>query len=221
MAWLPEKYRVLGSDGQVDLQASAQKLGDGYAHLSKRMGAGDVPPEAASGYTVTVPEKFKADAPGDQFFAPFREKAHAAGMTQAQFDLVVGEFFELTDAGARLSADQARAELGTVWTTPDEMNTGMGNAESAVAAIPEELRAQVKERYGADPVFWQFAAYWGAQTREDRAPGSASAAPAVADVQTLMASDAYRNPKNPQHAAVSAQVQDALKRRYGDSPVTG
>jgi hypothetical protein len=44
MAWLPEKYRVTGADGKIDLEASGKKLGEGYAAAAARLGTGEVPP---------------------------------------------------------------------------------------------------------------------------------------------------------------------------------
>jgi hypothetical protein len=77
----------------------------------------------------------------------------------------------------------------------------------------------VVERLGTDPVFAQVVAFYGAQMREDRPPTNAAPSVQPGDVQTLMASEAYRNPKHVDHARVSAQVQAAYKRMHGDNPV--
>lgn len=220
--WLPEKYRVMGADGALDLQASSQKLAEGYAAASKRIGTGDLPPEAPDGYKDSpVPDAFK-DIPLDpQLTGPFRERAHKAGLTQAQLDFVMGEYYQLVpsllNAQAKFSADEARAELSKVWSTTTELQGNMSAAERAVSLMPQQLQEQIKDRYATDPVFWQFAAHFGRESREDR-PAAGGSAPDVTNVEALMASEAYRNAKHPDHATVSKRVRDAFERRAGTQP---
>jgi hypothetical protein len=38
---IPEKYRVLGGDGTLDLEASARKQADAYKQLEAKLGSGD------------------------------------------------------------------------------------------------------------------------------------------------------------------------------------
>lgn len=135
--------------------------------------------------------------------------------------MVMGEYFALVpsllDAKTAHTAETARTELSKVWPTSPELEAGMTAAERAVAMAPKDLQQAVKEKYGADPLFWQFAAHYGKQLREDTPPAAgAPAAPSSAD--SLMASEAYRNPKHPDHARVSAQVRDGFEKRYGSAP---
>ena len=221
--WLPEKYAVIGADGKLDLQASSQKLAEGYAAAAKRIGTGDLPPESPDAYKDSpVPEAFK-DVPLDpELTRSFRERAHKAGLTQSQLDFVMGEYFSVVpsvlNAAASLSADEARAELSKVWSSPAELQRNMTAAERAVSLMPGELQEQIRTKYGTDPVFWQFAAQFGRETREDRPASTGGSTPPATDVEAIMRSEAYRNPKHPDHQRVSLQVQEAFNKRFGTAP---
>ena len=214
-----------GADGKLDLEASGKKMSDGLAAAVQRIGTGDLPPKTPDEYKFTPPEAFK-DIPFDpELNKSFRERAHKQGLTPAQFEFVMGEYFQLVpsllDGKAAATAAEARAELQKVWAAPAELDQAMSAAERAVAGAPESLRQQLKDKYGTDPLFWQFAAHYGKQIGEDKPPGAVPApAGGNGDIETIMKSEAYRNPKHADHAAVSARVADAMKRRYGEAPLT-
>lgn len=222
LAWLPEKFRVNGADGKFDLDASSRKLADSYTNLEKHRGTGA--PAKPEDYTFEVPEQYKEISFDHEANKAFRQRAHAKGLSQEQFDWVMGEYFEMVpavlDGAAKYSADQARGELQKVWKTQPEFDSGMSAAERAVSLMPPELQAKVKEKYGTDPVFWEFAAQWGKESREDRSATPPAGNAGTNEVEALMASAAYKNPKDPQHAAVSARVQEFFRKRYGESPAT-
>ncbi len=214
-----------GADGKVDLAASAQKLAEGYAAAVKRIGTGDLPPDEPAKYTFTPPEAFK-DVPLDaQRADAFKAEAHKAGLTQAQYEFVMGKYFELVpallEAAVKVSADEARAELQKVWAAPADFTSNMSAAQRAISTMPTDLQQQAIERFGTDPVFAQVMALFGREMREDRsAPPAGSQSASKETVESLMASEAFRNPKHPQHAAVSAQVRDFYRRTYGETPAT-
>lgn len=221
LAWLPAKFRVMDATGQIDMAASSKKLGEGYTNAEKRIGTTASAPESPDAYAFTPPEEFK-DTPLDEGLAKsFRDRAHKAGLSQDQFQFVMGEYFGLVpallDAKTAHTSESARAELSKVWKTSPELEAGMNAAERAVSMAPKDLQQAVKEKYGADPLFWQFAAHYGKQLREDTPPSSAPAAQ-TSSADALMASDAYRNPKHPEHVRVSAQVQQHFQARYGTAP---
>lgn len=211
----------MGTDGKLDLAASSAKLGEGYAAAVKRIGTDASAPDSPDAYQFTPPEAFK-DVPLDaELSKAFRERSHKAGLSQAQFEFVMGEYFNLVptllDAKAGHTAEQARQELSKVWKSQPELEAGMSAAERAVADAPAELRQQLKDKYGTDPLFWQFAAHIGRGMGEDRPPANAPAAqPSSADA--LMASEAYRNPKHPDHVKVSEQVRQYFQRVSGNAP---
>lgn len=104
-AYIPEKFRVIGQDGKLDLETSAQKLAQSYEHAVRRIGSGDVPPERPDGYQVKLPEQFADVELPPEAFEPFKERAHQAGLTPAQFEFVIGEYGPNPEAQMRLQFD--------------------------------------------------------------------------------------------------------------------
>jgi hypothetical protein len=206
MAWLPEKYRVLDGEGKLDLNAS---------------------PAAASEYSFQMPDALKEKGLqiDEVLGSKFKELAHKHGYTQAQYQAAVEASFELVpevlDSALKLSAQQAREQLSQVWKSPTEYDAGLNNAQRAVDAAPAAIRQDLWTRFGRDPAFLQFAAHVGSHMGEDKSVvnadgGTGGAASAVA-VETLMSSEAYRNPKHPEHARVSEQVRKHHESRYGST----
>jgi hypothetical protein len=220
--WIPEKFQVRGADGSMDLVASSQKLAQSYEHAVRRIGKPDAAPDSPSAYTVTVPEHLELDIP-EGTFAPFFERAHEAGLSQAQLDFVMGEYFDALPAfmndAAAVKLEQAKAELAQVWTDPEELNRNMQHAERAVHAMPPDLQEDIKARFATDPVFWRFAAHFGKEVGEDRSSINGGGQAPAARAEALMRTEAYRNAKHPDHAKVSAQVREAFERSAGTAEV--
>jgi hypothetical protein len=216
---------VRGADGRLDLAASAQKLAEGYAAAVKRIGTGDLPPDDPAKYAFTPPEAFK-DVPLDaQREQAFKAEAHKAGLTQQQYEFVMGKYFELVPSlledAVKVKADEARAELRKVWTAPADFNANMGAAQRAIHSMPQDLQQQAIERFGTDPVFAQVMAQFGREMREDRPPAPAGGVAASGQsVEQLMASEAYRDPRHPQHKQVSDQVREFFRRSHGEAPAS-
>ena len=197
----------------------------GLAAAVARIGTGDLPPATPADYKFTPPEAYKDVQIDEKAFTGFRERAHKAGYTQAQFEFAMAEYFELVpsllDAATSFSAEQARTELQKVWTAPADMQANMTAAERAVALAPQDLREQLRAKYGTDPLFFQFAAHYGKQLREDSPPSMVPAGGQTTDVEALMKHPAYRDPKHPEHAAISARVVEIQKKRFGESALAG
>lgn len=219
LGWLPEKFRVNGADGKVDLSASSKKLGESYTNLEKVKG--HTPPPTASDYTFTPPEEFKDAVFDDALSAGFRERAHKAGISQAQYEFVMGEYLSLVpqvlDATLKLSIEEARQELSKVWQSSAVFEAQLNNAQRAVDSAPESIRKDLWDRFGRDPAFLQFAAFVGQEMREDTSPVNADGGTGGGGqtMEQMMAHPAYRDPKHPEHAAVSARVMAAAKRLHG------
>lgn len=221
--WLPEKYRVTGADGSLDLVASSQKLAEGYAHAQRRIGTGDLPPDDPSKYTFAMPEALK-DVPLDPSLTDaFRAEAHKHGLTQQQYEFVMGKYFDLVpsllDGAAKITADEARTQLQQVWKSPAEFEAQMSNAQRAISLAPADVREALAE-LGTNPTFARFAAWVGGQMREDAPPRSSGTLQSSGSASELMASEAYRNPKHPEHARVSEQVRELFRRQHGEAPAT-
>lgn len=221
-AWLskvPEKSRVMNAEGKPDAEATLAKLGESYVNLEKLKGP--ALPASPSDYTFQPPERFKDMVLDDAASTGFREKCHKAGFTQAQYEFTMGQYFDLVpgvlDAATKLSASEARTELSKVWKSEAEFEAGLSAAQRAVDNAPVAIRNDVWSRFGRDPAFLQFAASLGKEMQEDRPPQNADGGGGASnEVETLMASNAYRDPKDPQHAAVSAKVQAHFKRTRGE-----
>lgn len=223
LAWLPEKYRVLGADGKLDMAASSKKLGEGYGALAKRLGTSDAPPTAAADYKFAPPEALKDVKLDDTLSDKFRERAHKLGLSQSQYQGVVEAHLEMVpevlDATLKLSAQEARTELSKVWQSTAEYEKQLSNAQRAIEAAPEGIREDLWTRFGRDPAFIQFAARMGSEMREDKPRVDAGGSPNPGgEVEALMKSEAFRNPKHADHARVSAQVQQHFQRVHGASP---
>jgi hypothetical protein len=220
--WLPEKFRVMNGDA-LDIEASSRKLAESYAQAQQRIGTGEVRPASAADYSYTPPEQFKDVQLDEALSAGFRERAHAAGLTNAQYQLVMGEYFNLVpnllDAKASHTAETARQALQQVWPEQATFEREMNSAQRGFASLPPDLQTQINEAgLGANPQVAQLLARLGAMTREDTMPGGGAGGAAI-NVEALMGSEAYTNPKHPDHAKVSQQVQQHFSKRHGDSPV--
>ena len=226
--YIPEKYRVTKEDGALDMEASSRKLADAYGQLEKRQGTGDVRPAAASDYKVTVPEAFKEaiDPAADPGIKGFLDGAHAVGLNQAQVDFVMGQYFDMAPklvAGASvLDAQGATAELKKVWATDADLSRNVKSAYVAANAAAQKAGIDINEimngPLGNSPPFLRLMAALGNEFREDVAPGGRSMVSAD-DISTLMASEAYTNPRHAEHAKVSAQVKSFFDREHGTDPV--
>jgi len=222
--FIPEKYRTNKEDGSLDLEASARKLAEAYGHAEQRIGSGDIRPKEASEYQVTVPDALKEafDPAKDAGMQQFLTDAHSAGLTQKQLDMVMGKYFELAPqlvAGAKqFDADTCKAELEKTWATEADFNRNVRNAYVGAEAAARKAGLDIAEimngPLGNDPTFLKLFAALGPEFNEDTPPGGESFKGGE-DVTELMKSEAYRNPKHPDHAKVSAQVKAYYEKKFG------
>ncbi|WP_368640586.1 hypothetical protein ABRZ04_05235 [Castellaniella ginsengisoli] len=233
--FIPEKYHVKGADGELDVQASAQKLAEAYGHLSKKMGGDGAPPASADAYEIAVPDEIKGtleekgiDIKADPEIKDFLGRAHAAGMTQAQIDVVMGEYFKLAPqiANGSMILDQRAAtdQLKEVWSTDADFNRNTHLAYTATAAAIERAGVSMEEveaaGLGNNPVFLRLMAALGSEFQEDNAPGgTVHKSFGEDDITKLETSEAYSNPKHPDHDKVSKQVKAWYDRKYGTETV--
>ena len=223
--FIPEKFRTNKEDGTFDIDASARKMAEAYGHVEKRIGSGDIPPKTAEEYAVTIPEAFKEvwKPEEDDSYKDFRTKAHAAGMTQKQLDLVMGQYFEMAPklvAGAAImDANTAKAELQKTWATPADFQRNVGNAYAATNAIAAKAGMTVDEimqsPLGNNPQFLRLMAVLGPELREDSNPIENSTLLNQDEITDLMNSPAYTDRNHKDHAKVSARVQGYFAKKHG------
>jgi hypothetical protein len=227
---IPEKYQVKNEDGTLNFEASSLKMADGYGNLVKRLGTDDAPPKSAEEYKVAPPEFLKDwKAEEDESFLDFRKDAHAAGLTQKQFDMVIGKYFDLAPklvkGGALLDQDKCVADLKAQWKTDTEFKSQMGTAYRAAKAYGGDDADGIIDDYGNDPRVVRFMARVGKELKEDSPPSPPGNTPNGTPIAELMTSPAYRDAKHADHARVSAQVaayfaaQAAAAEKAGTSQI--
>lgn len=212
-AWLPEKFRVKGADDSLDVGASAQKLAEAYKHMETRLGSGDAPPKSPDEYDVKS-EKFDfAEFKADEANQAFLKSAHAKGLTNAQVEFVLGEYFErapaLVAGAGQLDNDAVMNTLRSEWGDKTDANMALA-AKAALAAgfTAEQLAAPEFN----NPALIKMAAFFGAQLSEDQPPSGGGVS--AESIQDLMASEAYNNPKHPDHRRVYEQVSKHYAQAY-------
>lgn len=225
---IPEKFQVKKEDGTLDLEASSLKLAENYAQLEKRMGTGDAPPKTSEDYQVAVPEELKAhwQPESDEILKDFKKDAHGAGLTQKQFDFVMGRYFQIAPqlvAGAQeLTAEACTTQLRSEWKTDEQYKAEVGKAYKAAVGYGGADAEGIIKDHGNDPRIVRLLARVGAEMGEDTAINTGDQTNGGADaISALMASDAYNNPKHADHARVSAQVRKHFETKAAAADKAG
>lgn len=225
--YIPEKFHVKGDDGSVNLEASTRKMAESYGNL-ERGRAADVP-KTASEYAVTVPEALKdtvGDLTSDEMFSKFRDDMHSLGLNQKQFDGVMSRYFELAPAlaagGAQLTADGTIAALEKQWPDEAERKENYKQAGRAAMQMARAIGVTFEELeqsgLGNNPLFIRIMANLGPEMSEDTSAGAGATASNLMGedaIKKIMASDAYRNEKDPGFKAAQATVRAYYERKVG------
>lgn len=225
-SWIPEKYRVTGEDGQLNIEQSSRKLADAYTHLEKRLGTGDAPPKTPDEYTPEVKaegfdwEDFKAD-PNMQ---AFMKAAHEKGITNDQMSFLLDTYVPLAQqlvAGASsLDAETCTEELKKTWKSDAEFKQNAALAHRAFTAYADDADKAQIDAIGNNPVVLRILAKVGKEMREDTPPGGQDFTQEEAEsIRDLMKSDAYTDPKHQDHERVSNRVRAFYQKNYGDQSV--
>lgn len=219
---IPERYQVKTEGGALDIEASSLKLAEAYRTLEKRVGTGDMRPSSAAEYKIAVPEELKGDwdQNSDPLLSSFLKDAHEAGYTQSQIDFVMGKYFEIAPqlmGGPRqFSAETCVAELKQEWQSDEQYSAETRKAFKAAQAYGDKDAEAIIQNHGNDPRIIRLLARIGAQMGEDRSINPGGTQHGIQTVEGLMRSEAYSNPKHPDHQRVSAQVQAYYAKQAGD-----
>lgn len=221
---IPEKYRVAKDDGSLDVEASARKQAEGYGALSKKFGAGDGAPESPDAYAPKLEmEGFNWDeAKKDPAMQGFIKGAHAKGLSNEQLSYVLGQYHSnmasILGGDAAATMDACETALGEHWKTPAEMTAGKQAAFKSFSAFAEKTGISLAdfEASGAanNPLVIRLLAAIAPELGEDRSPGGAGSGGGES-VEQLMASEAYSNPRHPDHAMVSEKVRKHYEGGHG------
>lgn len=223
--WLPEKYRVSGEDGALNVEQSARKLAEAHVALEKRMGSVGTAPKTSDEYAPKVDvegfnwEEFKADPRMQSFM----KTAHAKGITNDQMSFIIGEYAqrapELVGGAAQLDADNAATQLREVWKTDADFNKNIGLAYRAFNQLADDADKGRMDEIGNNPMVIRMLAKVGAEMQEDAPAGGDINLEEQQAIRDLMKSPAYMDPKHADHERVSAQVKAYYQKRYGDQTV--
>lgn len=223
--WIPEKLRVMGEDGTLNIESSARKLADAYTNLEKRIGSGDAPPKTADEYAPKVDaegfnwDEFKADPKMQGFL----KSAHAKGLTNDQLSFVLGEYMqrapELVGGAAQLDQEAASTALREVWKTDAEFKKNVGLAYRAFNSLADDADKGRIDEIGNNPMVIRMLAKIGGEMQEDSPAGSDINLEEQQSIRDLMKSEAYMDPKHADHETVSARVRTYYAKTYGNAPV--
>lgn len=223
--WLPEKYRVMGEDGKLNIEGSARKLADAHTSLEKRLGSVGTPPKTADEYEPKVEvegfnwEEFKADPRMQSFM----KSAHAKGITNDQMSFILGEYAqrapELVGGAAALDSEAASTQLREIWKTDAEFNKNIGLAFRAFNSLADDADKGRIDEIGNNPMVIRMLAKVGAEMQEDAPAGGDVNLEEQQTIRDLMKSPAYMDPKHADHERVSARVKAYYQKRYGDQTV--
>ncbi|MFP1031858.1 hypothetical protein ACLD0Q_15830 [Acinetobacter baumannii] len=212
---IPEKFKVTAEDGSVDYKATVAKLSESYRGLEKRVGTGEIAPKSVDEYKIEREdfdlEAFKADEGNKAFL----EEAHKHGITNKQLDFLLSEYdkraVDLVSNSSQIDTDTTVQTLQSEWGDKYEANIFNAVKAARACGITDE---QINDPLiGNNVAFIKMAAYFGSQMTEDKPVSNGT--PVNVDIQSLMRSEAFFNPKHPDHKSVKAQIDsyyDSLRR---------
>ena len=212
---IPEKFKVTAEDGSVDYKATVAKMNESYSYLEKKVGTGEIAPKSVDEYKVEREgfdfEEFKKDESNNSFL----KSAHAQGITNKQLDFLLSEYdkraVDLVSNSSQIDTDTTVQTLQSEWGQDYEKN--IFNAVKAARACGITDEQINNPLIGNNVAFIKMAAYFGSQMTEDKPINNGT--PVNVDIQSLMRSEAFFNPKHPEHKSVKAQIDsyyDSLRR---------
>lgn len=220
--FIPEKYHVKKEDGSIDLEASSKKLAEAHGHLEKKLGSNEPPPATAADYTFTPPDELKdVFTADDPLLKGFIEDAHKLGFSQKQMDAAMTHLFKfvpgLVAGNAAVSQEEARAELLQDWGDEATMNKNLGLANKAFTAYVDAKDAEAIDKLaGNNPALLRMLAKIGKELGEDHPVNTSQTVTETEEqqIKQLMASEAYINPRHPDHASISSKVKTFFDKKY-------
>lgn len=220
--FIPEKFHVKLEDGNLDLEASSKKMAESYANLEKQRGNFEPPPAAATDYTFTPPDELKdVFTTDDPLLKGFIEDAHKLGFSQKQMDGAMQHLFKfvpgLVAGNAAVSQEEAKAELLQDWGDEATLNQNLGLANKAFTAYVDSKDAEAIDKLaGNNPALLRMLAKIGKELGEDHPVNTSQTVTDSEEQQMkqLMASEAYTNPRHPDHAATSSKVKAFFEKKF-------
>lgn len=228
-ASIPEKYRVMGDDGELDITASFRKVDEHRAQLEKRMGSGDIRPKTPDEYKLPDTDVFKGLQLDEAGAKAFRQEAHDMGLSQKQYEGIMAKWAtlapELVNAGQAETAATATAALKEAWKDDGEYKANLTAAFSAATRVGEAAgfsAEEVDKAIGNNPVAIRMFAALSKEMGEDKSSaaangGTGGAGQSSADYLNENFA-AYSDPKDPKHKTVTERYNALLGREAKREP---
>lgn len=203
---IPDKFKVTAEDGSVDYKATVAKMNESYSYLEKKVGTGEVAPKSVDEYKIEREDFSFDDFKADESNKAFLEEAHKHGITNKQLDFLLSEYdkraVDLVSNNSQIDTDTTVQTLQTEWGDKYEANIFNAVKAARACGITDE---QINDPLiGNNVAFIKMAAYFGSQINEDKPVTNGT--PVNVDIQSLMRSEAFFNPKHPDHKSVKAQI---------------
>ncbi|POU21740.1 hypothetical protein C3420_11465 [Acinetobacter sp. ACNIH3] len=212
---IPDKFKVTAEDGSVDYKATVAKLNESYSYLEKKVGTGEVAPKSVDEYKIEREDFSFDDFKADESNKAFLEEAHKHGITNKQLDFLISEYdkraVDLVSNNSQFDTDSTVQSLQQEWGSNYESNIFSAIKAAKSAGLTED---QINDpSIGNNVAFIKALAYFGSQIAEDKPINNGTAV--STDIQSLMRSPAFFDPKHPEHKSVKAQIDayyDSLRR---------
>ena len=212
---IPDKFKVTAEDGSVDYKATVAKLNASYSYLEKKVGTGEVAPKSVDEYKIEREDFSFDDFKADESNKAFLQEAHKHGITNKQLDFLISEYdkraVDLVSNNSQFDTDSTVQTLQSEWGKEYESNIFSAIRAAKSAGLTED---QINDpSIGNNVAVIKALAYFGSQIAEDKPINNGTAV--STDIQTLMRSPAFFDPKHPEHKSVKAQIDayyDSLRR---------
>jgi hypothetical protein len=203
---IPDKFKVVSEDGSVDYKATVAKMNESYSYLEKKVGTGEVAPKSVDEYKIEREgfsfEDFKADESNQQFLS----EAHKHGITNKQLDFLLSEYdkraVDLVSNNSQFDTDTTIQSLQSEWGSNYESNIFSAIRAAKSAGLTEEQINNPSIGNNVDVI--KVLSYFGSQIAEDKPINNGTAV--NTDITSLMRSEAFFDPKHPDHKSVKAQI---------------
>lgn len=203
---IPDKFKVTAEDGSVDYKATVAKMNESYSYLEKKVGTGEVAPKSVDEYKIEREDFSFDDFKADESNKAFLEEAHKHGITNKQLDFLLNEYdkraVDLVSNNSQFDTDSTVQTLQSEWGKEFESNIFSAIRAAKSAGLTED---QINDpSIGNNVAVIKALAYFGSQIAEDKPINNGT--PVNVDIQSLMRSEAFFDPKHPNHKPVKAQI---------------
>lgn len=176
------------------------------------------PIQSADDYNVEIENFDFNEFKGIEENKAFLDRAQQAGLTNEQLQFVLGEYSDIIpkvmEGTQQFKTEDCTASLQKDWgdSTKENLGLALKAAQSAGLTI-EQINAD--PAIGNNPAVIKMLAHFGKQMGEDTSLKNTQPSGGE-DIQQLMRSEAYADPKHADHQRVAQQVSQYYAKQYQD-----